>query len=570
MGDGRATALCLARFKASDASMIPNQQSTAGDRLAWLVAGAAGLLAFLFYLTITANIFVLSEARTYTVHGGWIDSIRASTYFLFPEGVNTRYTSMFFSALTRQICGVSVFCMNWFQSALLGLCALLSVVHAWQITRRWTIAIGAFAIWMLSGPALNAALWQSIQHDKLAMVMILLTLVVTHVAIVRPRTGPVSMALAFAIVMLTAVAFNAKEVAFLLPFASAAMVGHLWSSRHGFAWRRALALLLPQFAYAAWYIVTYFANMKSEWASHTMKGSLLKGALMLSEHALNLGNFMGLGSWGSGNARLRSLAEAGFAMAAAILLLLAGVALVRQYLPALRKGRTALVELLREDSALAYFILITTIVVAGSARTAFPSAFYLLLAMWSAGAALLLLLCRLSRSFVWHRAAFGALVIVTLLPYMLSYAAHFVPGGVVPRGLETSKRLRDSFAAIAAMVDGTQVRTLRFVLAGDADFEYYYFTGHVPGATDQDLGPYVFQSQAVRPKVELVKLESNALEEVDPSITKRWRALMEREHATAASAVPEQTGGELNVFLDRNYTLRRVLLDGADVFAKSR
>jgi hypothetical protein len=528
-----------------------------------VISLCAGLFAALYAFLISSDVFVLSEARTYVLHGATSYPMTAQQYFLLPEGLNRRWTSMLAFNLEHSLFGPSITGMNFFQSALAGLCALLATFHAWQITRRWTIACGALAIWLFSGPTLNAILWQAVQHDKLAFASALLTMIAAHAALAKPRGMLLSTGFALLLPFLTAIAFNAKEIAFLLPVTVVALCAHLWLTEPDFRWRRALPIALPQLAYSAWYIRTYFANLKDSWAAYSMQGSATKGVRALGEHALNLGNFMNLRQAKDNVGEVLDVAVQWYRIAGIVLAALFVVALVRQYWPALRGGRAGVLQILREDSAAAYFVVWTALIVGAAARTSVPNAFYMLPAMWSGGALVLLLIDRCARSFPGRPVVFAALTALVLAPYGYSYTVHFRPYGAVSRIHDASRALMAACETLRSNVPPRKVRTLRFVFTRDAGVEYYLFTGIYWGKVDQDLGPFLFRDDAARPKLELYKLASWNAKNVDPEKAALWGAVL--NSPLLLQAHPETFPGELTVFLDPQYRIIRALFEGRDI-----
>jgi hypothetical protein len=507
----------------------------------WPVCTAV-LVVFIAVYLLTQNLFILVEGRTYFVNAGFVSGITASRYWLFPAGSNTRFTSMMFASLVNHTCGVSVTCTNTWEAELVALAFGAIAIHTFQLIGSLRLTLFVAGLWVLSAPGLSGVLWQSIQHDKIALILTILTLTLA-VEFFSRRDRPRWADALFSVVLtgLFGVAFNAKEVAFLLPIC-VSFLAVVLALRGGGSVLRNLQILALPVVYSAWYIGYYFAHLGAAWSHHIASGSPLEGIETLILVSLSLGNFFSLGQWGPYSREALAIAKPLYVAFAGIV---AALALFRAR--KWRRSRTGFIASL-PNAILGrwrelYLLLILSVSLAAFARTKFPSAFYMMIPFW-AGTLLVILVLRFLVADMPHsRVAFGLLLLLMAAPLLVSYSTHFAPGGAVPRLLQGSRSLEFSFETVRALLPAPQVKAVRITVAGTPDSRWYLLTGARGESLDADLGPYIFDDLSSRP----VMIDGD-----DPVNTAKPR-------------VP----GEADIRLAEDYSLMSISFDGQTMFRRT-
>ena len=500
---------------------------------------AGTLFVFISTYLLTQDLFILNEARSYFVNGGWTSGITASQYWLFPAGYNTRFTSMFFANFVTHACGVSIGCTNMLQSCLVALAFGAIVIHTFQLVGSLRLTFFVAGLWALSAPALSGAIWQSIQHDKIALILTMLTLTLSVEFFSRGnRSRWEDGSCSLVLTGLFAVAFNAKEVAFLLPICGVFLAVILSMKSGGSVVRSLLVMTLPM-AYSAWFIGFYLIHLDSTWANHISGGSPLAGARTLLLLSLNLGNFLNLGQWGDYNKAALGVAKhlyLTFVVVLAVLALYRALKWRRPKTGFIAGARNAALTHWRE----LYLLLICSVSQAAFARTAVPSAFYMMIPFWSGTLLIILILRILVAAIPRPRLAFGFLLVLMAAPLLVSYTTQYGPGGAVRRLLQSSHSLETSFGAIRVLLPVGQVKAIRMSVAGTPDCSWYLLHGMRGENLDADLGPYIFNKLSARP----IMIDGN-----DPA-------------RIAKPPLP----GEADIRLADDYSLLSVSFDGKLVF----
>jgi hypothetical protein len=249
-----------------------------------VLCGALIVTAMALYSVLFLHVPVLTEVRDFLIHQGW--GSRLSHLFI-PTGDDYRPLSWSFFAWQHRVFPFDVEAINMVQFVLLGLGALLAYIHVCQLLGKRVAAIGASMLWLLSLPAIHAAFWQATQHDKLAFIFVLLTLVVSLYAIRldRPKLIPIFTLL---ILLLVTVAVATKPVAFVLPGALVAQVVLFTPQKSRSGYLRAGSLILIPTAYAIVFIAGYLLKMDQEWLAHTTGGNITGNVLIYIRNVTNL------------------------------------------------------------------------------------------------------------------------------------------------------------------------------------------------------------------------------------------------------------------------------------------
>jgi hypothetical protein len=497
------------------------------------------LLIFIASYLLTQYMFVLIEARSYLANAGWVSRITAAGYWLFPTGFNTRYTSMFFAGFVNHTCGVSLGCTNAWESILVALAFATIAFHTFQLAGSIRSTILTAGLWALSAPTLSGVLWQSIQHDKIATILIMLTLSLTAHFFSRAYRSTWSMVFfSILLVALFGIAFNAKEIAFLLPICVGFLAIVLAVGTGGSLLRNLAVVVLP-LAYSAWYIAYYFIHLNAEWSHHIAGGSPETTLKELALVSLNLGNFLGLGNWGDYNLAVEKLVKSLyllFVVTFILLVLYHGFKWRPRAVPSVPEFLLKLLDSWREF----YLLLITIICFAAFARTSKPAAFYMMIPFWSSLLLLVLVSERLVSGLRYPRLAFVLLLTLMATPLLISYSTNFATGGAVPRLVQNSASLEESFAVVRGMLPPAEVKVIKIRIPENADCIWYLLYGRHGENLDEDLGPYLLNNVSLRP------------------------TMIDGNNSANKDRVP--VPGEADVDLSNSYKLERITFNGQVIY----
>ena len=505
----------------------------------------ATLIVFVCTYMLTQNLFVLREARSWFVHGGWINGIGASTYWLFPAGSNTRYTSMLFANFLGKTCGVSIECTNAFQSGLVALGFAAVLIHSFQLLGTYRLSLFAASLWVMSSPMLSASIWQAVQHDKLATILSILILALSVEYFSRAGGSRLSAALFSAVLtVLLGVAFNAKESTFILPFCITFLAITLSVKAGNNIRQRLLVIALPM-VYSAWYITYYLVHLQAQWSQHIASGSPLGGVRDLFLFLLNI-NLGFLPGWGVSNDIAILVAKAIYIMFVVFVtvLLLVWVAGERRVKTGSSSRMPERVFLYwRELYTLAIFVISVAVVV----RTRYPGAYYMIIPSWAGIVLTIMVLKRLASKFDPGSLLFQALLTSLAVPMLISYSTHFFPGGGVSRLLQGSREIESSFTAVRSLLPSDKVKAVRLTISGTPYGDWLLLWGRGEEKLDSDLGPYIFNDLSVHPLM----------------IDGRDTLNQGRGPVSEAQLTPQ---GEAEITLSEEYRLVKVSFGGTLVF----
>lgn len=490
-------------------------------------------LSFIYFFILTQPLLIFTEARTYVANSGWSGGIGLLEYFFWPNGGNARFSSMILFSIQGYLGKGDYELVNWFQAGLLSITAFFAFIHTVQITKHIAIAWLTSFAWVFSGPVLGAALWQATQHDKLAALFIFSTLAFSHRVLTSKQRTSTSILSSFLILVLTSMAFNAKEISFLLPFMTIVLIWHLKCQNPAFNQNRAIKIMAPQFVYSAWYIIIYALNFKSHWSSHVMGGHAFNGLIKLILLMFNFGNFMDLGQWGVTNLYLRVFSAIAYAIFGVFLFAVCIIAIKRSYVS---RGSGFSVRLSSIHDGI-YFGALITITLIGGSKTAHPSIFYLLVTSWATCALIILSIYKASQRYKTKRTIVVLLGMAFFTPYLLSYVPHFVEGGAYKRAMDASRHIRLSFNAIKSLVDPHSIRHLHVDTKNHHNMEWFLFSDCSHKGVDQDLPMFLFNDNSLQTSISI----SPFVEDSEPA---------------------GNNTGDLVVFLDERLFIEKLLFEG--------
>jgi hypothetical protein len=425
------------------------------------------------YWLLVGGIPVLTEARDFIYFGGWIGQASLQEFFAFPQGANRRLLSMLAFGLQNELCGLNEDCLNGWQFLLMGMCVSVLLVHGHQLTKSYVVSAGAALLWAFSAPAASAAIWQATQHDKLALVTIVLVLIWGHRTLVK---GPIGNQWLNGVlgVFLCSLAMNAKELAFVIPVAFGLQAALFLRRERGKDIKWAMRQFSIPLVYCAWFVAYYMFGLKAVWKAHVMGGDVMSSAVAYSAFLINSGNVMNLGNWAKWAEAIKYVVAIGLGAVAAVV-----IALVRRekihgkeqgYGPVCDRHR----DLVRVTVYLLGLLALTVGIVA---RATHPSAYYLLIPAWCFWTTFLILAWSLTRDPVRNIAVRLGLVAAVLTLSQLGFWANWRDGAAFKRTVDQGRRLSRSYQEIRSFVGNRPVESVRFVFPGIVDGYWYFFRG---------------------------------------------------------------------------------------------
>jgi hypothetical protein len=440
-----------------------------------LLIGFVFLIALLFFDHFTADLPVLREMRGIIFYGGWLRSFSAWNEIAYPVGgisATSRTTAMLFSAVDAHVCGFDARCINVSQALLLSAAAGILFLHLTQLlANRWVAALLAL-LWCLSLPALEGALWQATQLDKLAMLFSLLYLIVLFHFIRRSKATVIAYICSnLLLIILLFVAFKSKESSFFLVPATALVV--LAEGVKGML-ARSLFAILPV-GYGIFYLQHYLCHIPPDMQMHISAGDPVVDVSVLVLAMLGDASLLGLGNWGDG---YRHLAAAAIA-AMTLLIMLAAISLmIARWTTAARPDRTA-----KNAIYLAGVLAGNVFIVA---RTMYPHAYYLMIAegalLGLVGIAVLAPIRSVAPTI--DAARRFSLLGLLVLAILFGYAAQRTPGSATARMQRMSRIVNNGFAIIRSAVPAEAITDVQFLFPIPIDGDWYFF-----GRIENDGGP---------------------------------------------------------------------------------
>ena len=437
----------------------------------WILIGACiTLLATCVWIALFRDYWVIQETRFY-YSGENYPTFSPLDFFLIPQGVNSRFVSMFLASVVTKTFGPSAPVVNIIQIIILGLGLFLLFCHSIQITRNLTAAVFALIMTVLSSATANMLLWQATQHDKIVVVFSALALIIHFYIIQRDRISWLqSIILTLALIVTVIVANNSKETAIFIPVALAAQILLFKSlSRYNSDYKVFLPFVLVVI-YDLVFWFEYFSHLNPDWQQHIAGGNVFETLLDLIAYFFNTGNFMNLYEWGPAHVwQLRS-----FGVTAAGLFGL--IALIGVRLARLRNNTETFTFDLNARGFL-YFLVVGASVLALTARVAYPNAFYILLPQWCFGLLLGLLAASPERNLLLDGRATALVLALLLAGQTIAFSAHFLTGGLARRMLTYSDNLQESAAVIRKLAPAGSTASLQIGYPDGLDSVWYLVMG---------------------------------------------------------------------------------------------
>ena len=510
------------------------------DRELLVLGLLVALLALLWIGWVTAPLFVFTEARVFALVPHPIDPLQ---FFLFPEPAfgEGRLAGIVTWDLTGAICGVDAACTNANTAVLVALAAIVVFLHSTQLCRSPRVGALIAALWMISGPVLVTAFWQSARFDILVTVAMLVTTGFWWHLFGRARLTPAhALGAIVASCLLMAVAFNTKEVAYLLvPILPLLAIVRGW--RTG-AVRGNLVVATIPFLYGTFFVLFALGNASAAYMSVTGGGGIAQGVGKL------LGAMTGTSQafafvWQRGpdwSGRHQWLL-----LALVSLAVLFAIGVLGYVVKGVRRGAVGRqLRLLKRWDRELYLaaMLAGTLVIGG--RSTGAAGHYALVSHWAAltiGALLLVRIARLGRR--WRTLALVTAVDAVIVA-VLAIATLIAPGSTYQQLVTASSALRATGAGIQEAVGDRPISTIHWRTLTTPPTSFFLLRGKGLAAdtVDWDLWPWLTGDIAARPDVE--SIAEGDLDTIRADV--------------AAYAGP----GSLLVAIDEAYRLRLVAYDG--------
>jgi hypothetical protein len=463
-------------------------------RVVLLAAAMLALLASLLILSLTHGLFVFSEARREML---WPVDGDLARFLLFPqlEWGHGRLTGIAAFQLTGLVCGVDAFCVNASGAALIGLAVIVTVVHTFQLTGTLWVSLAIAALWTLSPTVLGISLWQSTRFDILAFIVAIGTSALWWAALGRASLSRAWLvAIPLVSVLLMAVAFNAKEVAYylagvllLLAVVRGAQMGRV---------RRNLLVAAVPVAYAAWFVAYGLIHIAPDYAANSSEVLIPGNLVGLVREALGISpGFMGIHQPGRTFDALQAFVRPTLLAIVVVVIAIAVVIVLRE-----ARRRPTWSDLLGYGAEV-YLVAVIGATMLANARSAGASAYYLPIPYWAALVLAALLLRRLARRPAWRRVAqtlAGAAVVVLLV----AYASHFAPRSAWAVLSDASARMRDVGSVVRTLLEDKAVRTVLWRTIGDPNGHQYVLRGIGRATVGDEIWPFLVGDASARPRVE--------------------------------------------------------------------
>ena len=252
--------------------------------LDFVLASSLIVIAAILYGSMFIHVPVLTEVRDFLLRFGQDAKL---AHVFVPTGDDYRPFSWKFFAWQQQLFGFQSELFNLVQFLLLGLCALAAYIHLRQLFGHRIVAFGVSSLWLLSLPVADAAFWQATQHDKLAFLFTILTLILTLHAIRLDGAIRVPIYVVLNLI-LVALAVAAKPVAFMLPIALTAQLVFLTTGKTRSGYRRTPGLMMVPAVYVALYAIAYMLATTPKWRAHTMSGNITENLLIYIRNITNI------------------------------------------------------------------------------------------------------------------------------------------------------------------------------------------------------------------------------------------------------------------------------------------
>ncbi len=479
----------------------------------WLLlflASIAGLGVFLYLYLLTKDLFIFTEARGFLLNDRNLH-FDVGQFFFFPQPTITgsgRLTTVISYIGISRLCGVDIRCINGADAAILAIGGAAILLHSYQVARSALLATLATAIWCFSAPTLGAAMWQSVLVDKTALIAAIACSGFWYWALARERfTLVAKIGFVMVSVLLLAVAFNAKEITFYLP-AVMITLAVTRGTGSGRRLRRNIGLIALPLCYALWFIVYTLLNVTPDLASHVAGGDAFTGLATLMTDTLGIGrNFMGLGSSGPWFETMTAIARLAYGVTATAIAIGVVVAVRETRRRGWSFSASRVIERVGPEL---YLLVVFVSIVAISARTQFPNAYYMLIGYWALALLVLLTIRRIAAASQRPRLIETGLVALVVLSVGSAYLTHFVDGSAVPRLRAASAAITQTGTQIAGLLQGYPVTSVAWRTVGVPDCEWYVLRGdgHSEIWPTPDIWPYLTGDATALPAVDVLTDET--------------------------------------------------------------
>lgn len=507
-----------------------------GLLLAALLVAAVGVL---YIGWLTASLFVFTEARPFQLEPHALDLVRL---VILPEPAygESRQLGILSFDLTGSACGVSAGCTNAATAIIVAIAAIAVLIHARQLLPSTRVATAVALLWIISGPVLVTAFWQSSRFHLLSTTAILLIATWWWSELGRSHMTP-RRAGGFIVgsVVAMVVAFNLQEMAYLLvPLLG--LLAVVRGARIGAVRGNLLMVAIP-LLYGCWYVFYAVNHVDASYAAFSGGQEPLQGATKLLNAMLGTsGPFAFVAQGGDDWAERRRL----LSLSLGLLAVLGVSGLLGWLVLTLRRAGTRNLRLLRRWDRELYLLALFAMPLAAGSRSSGAVGSYVLLSQFALITLVALLLRRIARTGRrWH--AWASVTAATgVVAALLAAATLIAPGSTYQQLVTDSASIRRVGATIAEALDGRPVASIRWRTLEVPPTAFYVLRGKgLPNQVGEDLWPYLVNDRAARPPVEVLETGDG------PEL---------RAQASTLSA-----DGAALIVIDKAYQLRLLAYDGA-------
>jgi Domain of unknown function (DUF7024) len=433
------------------------------------------LIAVVFNAVLFLHVPVLTEARDFLFYDGWGATL---SQVWIPSGNDTRPFSWVLFAWQKRLLGYSPEAINVVQFLLLGLCGAAGYVHLRQLGLKLLSAAGAAALWLASFSSLHAAFWQATQHDKLAFLLSVSTLIVALHALRQAQTR-FDHAFAASLTVLVALAVASKSTAFMLSGALVALAVLFTPDRTRLGYRRAATILAAPVVYAIVFALVYLDRMDAAWRAHAIQGNVGTNLLIYLRYVTNTD--------------YDEVIWPAALMFAPIALAWVHACWSTGWPWRSRDKSTPEGEISRE-AVLVYLCVVFVGCIAILARAATPTAFYLLLpAFLFVGSLAAIGETLVMRGTALRRCVAAVFMTTMVVGLLTASIGNLRAEGRLGRWMRDAWNVAEGYDILRNIVDPAGLTSVVFVLPSDPEGYFYLFSDGMHTSIDPAIPSFIFR-----------------------------------------------------------------------------
>ena len=240
------------------------------------------IIFFIFFYNKYASLIVMFEATDYIKTTGYnMNFLSFLEKGFIPTGDNSRYFSMFTFYIYKSFCGYDNVCINVYQLLLFIIIGILLYWHSYQLHKNvWTSSFVSI-LYLFSLPVLDGMIWQATNHDKVAAVITLFTLIIAIYFFKKEKNSLFTLFFSnFILTILLLFAYNSKEASFCLMPLIISYYFIFSKSTRDFLQKKIIKILIPSL-FSIYFILGYFYFLDNSivygknWQAHILSNSIL-------------------------------------------------------------------------------------------------------------------------------------------------------------------------------------------------------------------------------------------------------------------------------------------------------